>query len=1048
MINKNFVNHHKHSSYSNILSPDSSCTNQEYINRIKELGHKMMFCTEHGGTQGYFEVYNLCKKNNIKFGYGCEAYWVKDRFEKDNTNNHIIILAKNNNGRRNINRILSEANVNGFYYKPRIDIELIMSLPENDVVITTACIEFYGYENYVEYIEMFSKKFKHNFFLEVQPHKVDKQISKNKELLELSNKYNIELIAGIDSHYIYSEQSKDRDLFLYAKGIEYKDEESWYMDYPDYDTLFNRFKEQNIFTDEQITKLIGNTNKFLEFEDIIFDDKKIKLPSMYPDKTQEEKNEILKDILKKEIINKFKTNKIPKEYSDAIKQEYEVIEKTDMADYFILNYYIIKRGIELGGKITLTSRGSAPSFYINNLLGFTSIDRVNSPVQLFPERFATVDRIKAGSMFDIDFNLSNRSAFIQAQKEILGNDNSYFFSAYGKLKEKSAWKMFAKANNIEFEISNKMTKCIDEYDKAKKYAEDDEKDDIKIEDYIPKEYIDIYNGSLKYQGIIDSISPAPCGFLLLQDSISEEIGLIRVKEEICANIEGNIADKMLYMKNDLLIVTVVDTIFKTYEKIGIKPHTATELLKVIDDKTWEIFEKGYTISINQCEQPKTRQKVMKYKPKNVQELSAFVAAVRPSFQSMIDKFLNRENFSYGIPEFDKLIQTKEIPNSFILYQEQIMHVLTYAGFDISEAYTIMKNIAKKRTGTIEPIKEKFMKGFIEKNIDKENSEKVWEIIENSVNYGFNASHALSVALDAIYGAYLKANYPLEFYTTLLEIYTDNKNKDKIALIKQEMKEFGIKEGNFKFGLNNSSITYDKITNTINPSLTSIKSINSNVGIELYELSQQNKYNNFIELLYDIKSKTSLKTNQLDILIKLDYFSDFGKSKKLNEFVEYFNEYANRKSISKEKVPQEIYHIIAENSNETEKQFQIQNNSAILEKIWNNLQDIDYTIQEKIQFQKEYLGYIEYKNSEFPKEYVYIEELDAKYTPKCKAYCLSTGKSMTVKIDKKFYNKNKIEEGDIIAIKSIKKEMKWIKDGDNFKQSETEIDWKIHEYTKI
>lgn len=1473
-----FVNYHCHSHYSNILTPDSIVKVDDYVNRAKELGHKMLFCTQHGGTQGYFDMYNACKKNNIKFGYGAEAYWVKNRFEKDNTNNHIILIAKNNNGRKAINRVLSEANKTGFYYKPRIDLDLILSLPPNDVIITTACIGFYGYENYLEYIDILHNKFKDNFYLEIQPHLTESQINKNKELLEMSKLKGISLIAGLDSHYIYEKDFNDRKLFLYSKGIEYEQENGWYMDYCDYKTLFKRFKEQNIFSDEEINNAINATNIFLEFEDFYFDDKKIKLPTLYPDKTQEEKNKILKDILSKEIKNKFGTLSIPKEYSDAIKQEWDVVEKTDMADYFILNYHIIKRGIELGGKITLTSRGcftkdaivltennlkninnikigdkvltedgrfnkvlntfeydveedmvefeydkqgssynkyknictldhkiltkngwkqakdlkindklcfpkikydekeimydlanynfqnyeyddkfiyeirpvsteykyspnwmdrnyginhswitklllnknnkickkkgienykkilevtkfktmenyknyclkhgfvinkiprfikmdylwnmfvgmmygdgwthknsgigfainnttkkginkyvffkiaekinmkvcisesnkknlvqlfifskiihnffsteffkskkgnskifnknllsqskknikflyngllktdggvqkkqnkinfdntslslisafkimdnilgnpplsfdvrlshfdkrgyknresyklrrsifpkkniieeddkyfylnvkkiiyhkkiktkvydlqvdnfqsytinnvvvhnSAPSFYICNLLGFTSIDRVNSPIQLFPERFATVDRIKAGSMFDIDFNLANRPAFIQAQKELLGENHSYFFSSYGKLKEKSAWKMFAKANDISFDISNNVTKYISEYENVKKHTEEEDLENIKVQDFIPKEYAEIYNGSLKYQGIVESISPAPCGFLLLQDDIDEEIGVIRVKEELCANIDGLVADKMLYMKNDLLLVTVVDYIYRTFEKIGIEPIVPNELINLSDSKVWDIFKNGQTVCINQCEQEKTKEKVMRYKPKNIQELSAFVAAIRPSFQSMINIFLDRESFSYNIPEFDKLIQTKEIPDSFIIYQEQIMKVLNYAGFEITECYTIMKNIAKKKVGTIEPIMDKFKKGFKEKtNTDNEHIEKVWQIIENSVSYCFNCSHALSVGLDALYGAYLKTYYPLEFYTSVIEIYTEKKDKDKISAIKQEMKLFGINEGDILFGLDNSKITYNKENNTIYPSLTSIKNMNEKTGLELLKLSNNKKYDNFLELIINIKSETTIKKNQLDILIKLDYFKQFGKSKKLIQFIEYFNLIYNAKSPSKEKIPIEIYDIVEKYSDATDKRFKINDNLSILEEIFNKLQNIDYTISEKISFQLEYLGYITYKNEDIPKEYVYIESIDTKYTPKVKVYCLNTGKSADVKIDKKFYNKNKVEKGDIICILSIKSEAKWIKDGDNFVQSTTEKEWKIHNYER-
>lgn len=646
----------------------------------------MVFCTNHGNPYHYYEMYQLCKKENLKFGFGVEAYWVKNRFEKDNTNNHIIILAKNEKGRKAINLILSEANENGFYYKPRVDIELIMSLPENDVVITTSCLGFYGYENWEEYIELFHSKFKDNFYIEIQCHLTEKQIELNKKLLSISKKSNIKMIAGLDSHYIYEEQKIDRDLFLYSKGIVYEEENGWFMDYPDYET--------------------------------------IKIPTMYPNKTQEEKDNILKDIIRQELKLKFKGNSIPKEYSDEIKKEWNVIKETKMSDYFILNYHIIKRGIELGGNITLSSRGSSPSYYLCNVLGFTTIDMLKSPIQLYPERFATIDRIKAGSLFDIDFNVSNRPAFMQAQKEILGENNSYFFSAYGKLKEKSCWKMFAKANDIPFEVSNEITKYIDKYEKAKKYAEtDEEREEINIEDFIPKEYMEIYNGSKKYNGVIDSISPAPCGFLLSQYNIKEEIGIVRVKDELCANIDGITADKALMMKNDLLIVTVVDIIYETYKKIGINPHTSNELIELTknDEKVWNIFSSGNTVEINQCTNEKSKKRLSVYKPKNIAEISAFVAAIRPSFKSMVDIFLNRKDFNYGISEFDNLLKTEEIPQSMLLYQEQLMKTLNYAGFDISECYQIIKAIAKKKQGVVEPLKERFLEEFTKKIMESENN---------------------------------------------------------------------------------------------------------------------------------------------------------------------------------------------------------------------------------------------------------------------------------------------------------------------------------------
>ncbi len=247
-----------------------------------------------------------------------------------------------------------------------------------------------------------------------------------------------------------------------------------------------------------------------------------------------------------------------------------------------------------------------------------------------------------------------------------------------------------------------------------------------------------------------------------------------------------------------------------------------------------------------------------------------------------------------------------------------------------------------------------------------------------------------------------------------------------------------------------AITNDRLNKFLNSEIKEKKEKSGIKGINIDNLKDiqiVNRYKNFIKLCEYIKSETTIKKNQLDILIKLDYFKEFGKSKKLIQFIEYFNLIYNAKSPSKEKIPTEIYDIVEKHSEVTDKQFKINNNLVILEEIFNKLQNIDYTISEKISFQLEYLGYITYKNEDIPKEYVYIESIDTKYTPKIKIYCLNTGKSADVKIDKKFYNKNKVEKGDIICILSIKSEAKWIKDGDNFMQSTTEKEWKIHNYER-
>jgi len=353
---KHYVNYHKHCHYSNIMSQDSHIKPIDYINRAKELGHEMVFSTQHGVVDGKYEYYNLCKENDLKFGFGVEAYWVEDRFEKNSDNNHIVLLAKSFKGMNSINKAISEANRSGKYYRPRIDFEIINQLDDKEVFVTTACIAFNksGYETSEKLIKMLKNKFRDNFMLEIQAHHTDKQIEWNKFILKMSKKYGIELIAGVDSHYIYEYQDKERTAYLESKDIIYKDEEGWYMDYPDYNTLFERFVKQGIFTEEEIEKAIENTNICLGFEDITFNTD-IKLPTIYPELSQREKDIKLWNIIMAEFKNRKDINK--NKYLEEIKKEFKVIVDTKFSDYFLFNYEMIKLGKEKGGKLTKTSRG-------------------------------------------------------------------------------------------------------------------------------------------------------------------------------------------------------------------------------------------------------------------------------------------------------------------------------------------------------------------------------------------------------------------------------------------------------------------------------------------------------------------------------------------------------------------------------------------------------------------------------------------------------------------------------------------------------------------
>ena len=1048
-----YQNYHRHSCLTNPKISDSTVTNEAYAKRAVELGHGIISTMEHGYQGRYIEGYNLAKQYNLTFVFGTEAYWVLNREEKDGSNCHICIFARNENGRQAINDILSEANISGFYKQARLDVDLILSLPANDVIVTTACVAYWKYDNIVEITKRFKEHFGKNFYLEVQYHNTPKQIELNTKILQLSNELNIPIIMGCDSHYITEEQSQNRTDFLYSKGLEYPDEEGWYLDYPDGNEAYKRFANQCVLSHEQILEAMNNTNVFLEVEEYdnpCFNDD-IKMPTLYPDKTQEEKDKIYMDV----IWNGWEQykNEVPEEqwglYEEEIQKEIDVVLKTHTSDYFLINHKVIQKGKENGGWLTKTGRGSAVSFITNKLLGFTEVDRIAASVKMYPERFMSVERIlESRTLPDIDFNVAKVPPFALAQKQVLGEDQAYPMIAYGTMQVSAAWKLYAKSQDIPFEISNAVSEQIKKYELALKHAEEDERDDIKVDDYIGIEYKEIFEKSKDYRGLITSWSIAPCSYLLYQGSIRKEIGLIKIKDNLCCLMDGHWAEEGHFLKNDLLKVAVVDLIYRAFHRIGQEPPSVNELLKMCkpEDECWDVYAKSCCMGINQCEKEGTSARVAKYKPNNISMLCAFIAAIRPGFKSMYKIFESKQPFSYNVKAFDDLIQTEEMPMSFVLYQEQEMAALNYAGISMSECYTAIKNIAKKRKEKVLAYHDVFIDGFNKAMIENEGktpeeasklSSELWQIIEDSASYSFNASHSYCVALDSLYGAWLKSHHPIAFYECFMQIQEEKGAKDKINKAKDEAEDYyNVKFPPYRFGQDNRQITGNVETNSINNALSSIKNYSNNIAEILYECSLE-EHKTFMDVMKWL-DKRSIKTAKVQPLIKIDYFMQFGNCVELLRINEMFDFFAQgtAKSIKKEKIKSEVLeNIISRHATDKKKDgseaksYTITDIDGILAEVETyikslNLADLNFKL--KCANHNEILGHIDLTtNREEDRQKLVVSKVvpvKNKTTGEQFAYMLVTksigsGKNGSINVMRNVFDANPISENDVIFIRN-------------------------------
>ena len=981
-----FENYHCHKDFSNTTIADSAESIEDYALKTKEYKGKCLFSGEHGNQGNQFLTYKVAEKEELKYRHSVEAYWVKDRHEKDRKNCHIMLIAKNPRGRKDINYILSIANEDGFYGRPRIDLELLLNIPKDNIIVTSACVAGWNYDDGDEIWLKIAEHFGDNFFLEVQNHNTKKQKDLNQHIIELANKHNLQIVCGLDSHYISDETKIKRDMILKYKKISYPEEDGWYMDYPDAKTIIQRFREQGILNDKQIYTALMNTNIFvLECQDIILD-KSFKIPSKaYPNTTYEQRVQIYKNILNEAYSKeKFKSS----EKLKGIQYEANEVIQAEVVDYFLFNQKLVKIAVEKnGGILTTTSRGSSASFITNKLLGFTTIDRFNAEIPIYPERFLTKERVLSGQMPDIDWNVAKQAPFVEAARELVGEHGCYPLMAVEKLKVKAAWQLYAGANDVEPSIANDISKCIEEYEKAVKYAEEDQKDFIDPKDFIPAKYMDIYIQSLEYQQITINLKVHACGYLIFDGDIREEIGLISAvskttgKRTICACIEGGYLDEFGYVKDDFLIVDSVGLTNKFFKSIGESVPSFEELREMIadDQLTWDIYKKGITCCVNQCEKESTTKKMMIYQAKNLAELAAFIAGIRPGFKSLITTFINRKEYTTGETKIDELLNETA---HFMLYQESIMKVLSFLKVTMTDTYGIIKSISKKKLKgeKKKKLEDNLNNSWFDIFSNRDNFKNVWKVIEDSSLYAFNSPHAWSMGGDSAYQAWFKAHYTSKFYEVAINHYQEKGDKDKIdALVKEIIKFFNYKMGDYAFGKDNRKVVVDEKEKTIYPNLSSIKGIGESVSCILYDISKlDNK--DFFDVLRNIGSKINKPI--IEMLIKIGYFGCFGEENYLLHLFKYFNLLNGKKEISKEKckeygIPLDIANPYGKETNK--KITQLKTDLLLADLL--NISVEPLPILEKVRSEFETLGLIRKEYPNLNKNYILVTQVDTKYSPK-------------------------------------------------------------------
>lgn len=1017
-----YMNYHKHSEYSSVCGgmPDSATKQEEYIKKAVEYGHHSYFTTEHGNCGDIFEAFTLCQQYGIDCYVGLEGYIVADASSKDASNYHIIIIPKTESARKKVNVINSHAHMTGYYYKPRIDVRELLTLDKNDVFITTACEagilrDKDGFKNI--FLPLY-KHFGENLMLEIQNHKTDSTRAYTERALKLHDKLGLRIIAANDSHAVDADGLERRRQLLLGKRISYGNEDTYILDYPDYDTMVGRFVEQGVVTKAQAIEAINNTMIFKECEPLYLDTE-IKMPTIYPNLTPEERVKELKKQVSVRFKNVIKEDGITKEelpmYVEGLRKEMSIIEETNevchTADYFLLDTKIVELATnKYGGCITRTGRGSCGAFYTNRVLGLTQLDRFKIKLPSFPERFMSAARlINQRSLPDVDINCSGQEPFVQATRELLGEHGCYPMVAYGELKESEAFRNVCRSHDLDFSDFNEVGKNLDAY-----------RDDPKWKPYIDE--------CQKYVGIKVSASVHPCAHILSNKNILEEYGVVRCGDAICVMITSVEADQYKVLKNDYLIVSVWSLINDTCKLAGIKIPVFNNLLKKIDHdpKVWDLVKNGLTCTINQMDTDNGKQQAMKYGVSSFEEAAMLSAAIRPSFDAWREKFLNRENYSTGSEALDNIF---EMTQHYLLFQENLMQYFEWLGITPAESIGLIKKISKKK---IHPedfanLETRLKEGWIKQNGSDYMFDETWKMIQGCMSYGYCSMHGAAVGGDACYGLYLKAYYPLEYYTVCFNQY--KKDERTTRILKNELSYFDIKLEGVSFGHSKGEYVFNRDTKTIYKGLGGIKYLNDRIADELYTIGQDS-YGSFLDILVALQD-TSVNSKQLDILIKLDYFHDYGEPNELLKIVELFNAIYGKKKFAKSKIddigiPVEV--IEADSSKKTEKTYSGFDSAQVL------MDTIDYykdhrmmpktSLMDRITYQQEHYGYIQIVVPRIRAGVAFVQSVDGERKRTVTLYRLKTGETEIVRVREKQFDSNPFEVGQIIETLECSEEKRW------------------------
>ena len=912
--NKDFCHLHVHTEYSLL---DGFSRLKWLIPKVKELGMSSCAITDHGSMFGVIDFYKACKKEGIKPIIGCEVYVAARKYTDkdpmlDKRSSHLILLAENNEGYKNLIKIVSDSYVDGFYYKPRTDKEQLRKYSDG-IICLSACLNGEipkalmqrDYEKALELAKEYRDIFgEDNFFLEVQDHKLAEDKEVNAGILKISKELGIPMVATNDSHYVNREDSKNHDVLLCIQMQKILDDPSR-MKFPN-DEFYIKSREEmeELFT--FAPEAIDNTLKIAERCNVEFDFNNYHIPSFDVPEGYTPL-EYLKELCYKGLYERYENPS--QEIIDRLEYEINVISSMGYIEYFLIVWDFINfaknNNIMVG-----PGRGSAAGSIVSYTLRITDIDPIK--YNLLFERFLNPERVTMPDI-DIDFCYERREEVIEYVKRKYGKDHVAQIITFGTMGAKLAIRDVGRvldipynkadsiAKEIPFALGMTIDKAFDVNPNIVQMYDNDEE---------VKEVIDI---SKKLEGMLRHASTHAAGVVISKNPVYEYVPLYKNQDSITTQFTMTTLEELGLLKIDFLglrTLTVIrdtlDLIELNRDKKGYTEHIDFSKMEYDNPKVFENLSQGNTLGVFQLESSGMRNFMKQLKPSSFEDIVAGISLFRPGPMDSIPTYIkckqNPEEVKYI---HEKLKPILEVTYGCLVYQEQVMQVVReLGGYSFGRSDLVRRAMSKKKMDVMEEERQYFIygkldeegnieiPGCIRNGVPEDAANQIFDDMIDFARYAFNKSHAAAYGVLAYETAYLKTFYPVEFMAALMTSVMGN--TDKVVEYIRECNAMGIEV--LPPDINKSYSKFSVDGNCIRFGLAAVKNVGSHVIDAIVQ--EREEAGDFIDLSNMLKRLDSKLTNKriVESLIKCGAFDSLGE----NRATLMFGFEALQESINKDK----------------------------------------------------------------------------------------------------------------------------------------------------